>query len=100
MDPIVQIVGVRLRAARQRAGLTIRAAAAAAGIDHTALVRYENGTMQPSLVRLAALASVYGVTPAALLVTSDAVAELVTLFERADAEQLVELEVLLRGQQR
>ncbi|MFO7169682.1 MAG: helix-turn-helix transcriptional regulator [Chloroflexota bacterium] len=102
MDNIVATVGARLRAARLRAGLTVRAAAQQVGVDHTALVRYESGTTQPTLERLAALARLYGTTPAALLASSEAAAALIALFDTADAEQLSHLRVLvdaLRDQQ-
>jgi transcriptional regulator with XRE-family HTH domain len=79
-------LGRRLRAARFDAGLTVREAAAAAGLpSHTQLVRYENGTAQPPLDRLAVLAETYGTTPAALLAAHDDAVGIVAALDRADA---------------
>lgn len=79
-------LGRRLRAARFAAGLTVREAAAAAGLpSHTQLVRYENGTAQPPLDRLASLAETYGTTPSALLAAHDEAVGIVAALDRADA---------------
>ncbi|MFV9504660.1 MAG: helix-turn-helix domain-containing protein [Oscillochloridaceae bacterium umkhey_bin13] len=78
-------LGRRLRTARFAAGFTVREAADAAGLpSHTQLVRYENGTAQPSLERVAALAAAYGTTPAALLVAHDELVGLVAMLDQAD----------------
>ncbi|PDV96824.1 helix-turn-helix domain-containing protein [Candidatus Chloroploca asiatica] len=84
-ERLAQRVGRRLRAARFAAGLTVREAARLAGLPgHTQLVRYENGTAQPPLERLALLATVYGTTPAALLAVHDEAVALIAVIERAD----------------
>lgn len=84
-EPLAQRLGRRLREARFAAGLTVREAAALAGLPgHTQLVRYENGTAQPPLERLATLAGTYGTTPAALLAARDEAAALIALIDHAD----------------
>lgn len=84
-EPVTQRLGRRLRAARFAAGLTVREAAALAGLPgHTQLVRYENGTAQPPLERLAVLARAYGTTPSALLALHDETVALIATIERAD----------------
>ncbi|MEU0335484.1 XRE family transcriptional regulator [Streptomyces sp. NPDC006193] len=60
-------VAPRLRALRRRAGLTLEAAARAAGLSPAHLSRLETGQRQPSLPMLLALARVYGTTVSDLL---------------------------------
>lgn len=88
-EPLDALVARRLRAARIAAGLTVREAAAAAGIpDHSVLVRYENSAARPPLERLRALASAYETTLAALLAERDEVVPLIAAIERADTQTL------------
>lgn len=81
-------LGERLRAQRVQAGLTVREAAAQAQIAHSLIVKYENGSVRPTLPRLAALATAYGVTLAALLSAHDALVPLITALDRADPATL------------
>ncbi|MFR9800496.1 helix-turn-helix domain-containing protein [Streptomyces sp. MS06] len=60
-------VAPQLRALRRRAGLTLEAAARAAGLSPAHLSRLETGQRQPSLPMLLALARVYGTTVSELL---------------------------------
>lgn len=91
-EPLEARVGRRLREARIAAGLTVREAAAAAGIpDHSLLVRYENSAARPPLERLHALATAYDTTLAALLTERDEVVSLIAAIERADAMTLSRL---------
>ncbi len=91
-ESLAQRLGRRLRAARFAAGLTVREAAAQAGLPgHPQLVRYENGTAQPPLDRLAALATVYGTTPAALLAVRDDAAPVIAVLDQADAAVIARL---------
>lgn len=55
-------VGDRLRALRERAGLSRSAAEALTGVDRQTLVRYESGSRAPSVLALIALARSYDVT--------------------------------------
>ena len=52
----------RLRAARDRLGLSRRVVAAEIGCDVRTLARWENGDYEPSIPTLASLADLYGVT--------------------------------------
>ncbi|MGV9790396.1 helix-turn-helix domain-containing protein [Streptomyces sp. NPDC004673] len=60
-------VAPQLRALRRRAGLTLEAAAGAAGLSPAHLSRLETGHRQPSLPMLLALARIYGTTVSDLL---------------------------------
>ncbi|MEU6283311.1 XRE family transcriptional regulator [Streptomyces sp. NPDC047028] len=60
-------VAPQLRALRRRAGLTLEAAAQAAGLSPAHLSRLETGRRQPSLPMLLGLARIYGTTVAELL---------------------------------
>ncbi len=62
-DMLLQQLGPRLREARQAANLTVRDAGERLGLDHSMIVRYENGDLLPPLDRLIALADLYGLTP-------------------------------------
>lgn len=88
-EPLDTMVARRLKEARIAAGLTVREAAAAAGIpDHSLLVRYENSVARPPLERLRALATTYDTTLAALLTERDEVVKLIAAIERADTQTL------------
>jgi transcriptional regulator with XRE-family HTH domain len=75
-------VARRLRDARVAAGLTVREAATQAGVDHSQIVKYENGTHRPPLDRLDMLARAYGLTLAALLAENDALVPIIADLER------------------
>jgi transcriptional regulator with XRE-family HTH domain len=87
----VQSLGRRLFTTRVAAGLTVRAAASAIGVDHSMIVRYENAQSIPPLERLITLADLYGITPAALLARTDAAVPLIAAIDRADAQTLAQL---------
>lgn len=87
----LQTLGRRLFDARVAAGLTVRAAARAIGVDHSMIVRYENAQTAPPLDRIIAMAERYGTTPAALLARSDAAALLIATIDRADEATLSRL---------
>lgn len=88
----VQALGRRLFQIRVAAGLTVREAAKAIGIDHSMIVRYENAQSIPPLDRLIALADLYGSTPAALLASTDDAVALIAVIDQADAQTLSQLE--------
>jgi transcriptional regulator with XRE-family HTH domain len=89
-------LGDRLREARLNARLTVREAAERIGLRaHGTLVQYEHGTVLPPLERLAALATVYHIPLASLVVSSDALVPVITMLERATPAQLVALMRLL-----
>ena len=91
-SPLDGRIGRRLREARIAAGLTMREAASSAGIpNHSLLVRYENGTARPPLDRLAALASAYDTTLAAILAERDEAVALITAIEQASPATLQRL---------
>jgi transcriptional regulator with XRE-family HTH domain len=97
-EPLGQRLGRRLRDARFRIGLTVREASELAGIrNHTQLVRYENGTAQPPLERLAALARTYQTTPAALFASQDEAVEVIATIDQADEAFLEQLLRALDG---
>jgi transcriptional regulator with XRE-family HTH domain len=58
-------------------------------------VQYERGAVLPPLHRLAALARVYNVSPAGLLVADAALSPVIDLLDRADAAQIGALRRLL-----
>jgi transcriptional regulator with XRE-family HTH domain len=89
-------VGGRLREARLQSGLTVREVADRLGLKHAIIVKYENGTVVPSIDRLQALAQLYGLTPAALLVEHDAAITLFAMLDRADVNQIERLAQMLR----
>ena len=71
MDPeVAAAIGVRVRAARQQAGLSVGGLASRAGIGKGSLSELENGTRNPTLSTLYALAGAVGVPLATLLVES------------------------------
>jgi transcriptional regulator with XRE-family HTH domain len=67
MDDLPHLVGTRLRAARHERGLSLGALAAAAQVGKGSLSEIENGTRNPTLGTLYALAGVLGVPLATLL---------------------------------
>ncbi|MFG2602909.1 helix-turn-helix domain-containing protein [Streptomyces sp. NPDC048514] len=77
-------VAPRLRALRRRAGLTLEAAARAAGLSPAHLSRLETGHRQPSLPMLLALACIYGTTVSDLL--GEAAADRDAILRSADME--------------
>ena len=94
-EPVMVRVGQRLRAARIAAGLTVREAAMQLGLDHSQLVRYENGLSQPPLDRLAHIARRYRLSLAALVVQHDAAMPLVSTVDNAEAAQLRQIQEAL-----
>ncbi|WP_330333984.1 XRE family transcriptional regulator [Streptomyces sp. NBC_00536] len=68
-------VAPQLRELRRRAGLTLEAAAARAGLSPAHLSRLETGRRQPSLPLLLELARTYGTTVSELLGETPAVAD-------------------------
>ena len=79
-------VARRLREARVAAGMTVREAATRTGLDHSQIVKYENGTHRPPLNRLDMLADAYGLTLAALLAENDALVPIIADLERAQRQ--------------
>jgi transcriptional regulator with XRE-family HTH domain len=67
MDAIAGLVGERLREARRGRKLSLAALAAAAGVGKGSLSEIENGTRNPTLATLYALAGALGVPLATLL---------------------------------
>ncbi|HLI60003.1 MAG TPA: helix-turn-helix domain-containing protein [Solirubrobacteraceae bacterium] len=67
MDEIAGLVGERLRAARRARGLSLGALARVAGVGKGSLSEIENGTRNPTLATLYALAGALGVPLATLL---------------------------------
>jgi transcriptional regulator with XRE-family HTH domain len=105
-SPAVAHLGERLREARLNARLTVREAAGRIGLRaHGTLVQYEHGKVLPPLERLAALAELYDIPLASLVVSHDALAPVVSMLERATASQLSAFaqlleQVLLEGGER
>ena len=89
-------VGGRLREARLQSGLTVREVADRLGLKHAIIVKYENGTIAPSIDRLQSLAQLYGLTPAALLVEHDVAIPLFAMLDRADVREIERLVQILR----
>jgi transcriptional regulator with XRE-family HTH domain len=94
-ERIATKVARRLRAARIKAGMTVREVAASLDISHTLIVKYENGTIAPSFDRLDALARIYGLTAAALLADHDETISMLAALDQASAAQLAELTQVL-----
>ncbi|MFF3906820.1 helix-turn-helix domain-containing protein [Streptomyces sp. NPDC001848] len=78
------LVAPQLRALRRRAGLTLEAAARAAGLSPAHLSRLETDRRQPSLPMLLALARIYGTTVSELL--GETVADRDAVVRAADME--------------
>lgn len=94
--PVIAQLGARLREARLEARLTVREAAELIGLrGHGTVVQYENGTVLPPLDRLAALAHLYHVPLASLMVSDATLMPVVTLLEQASAPQIHSLIHLL-----
>jgi transcriptional regulator with XRE-family HTH domain len=91
-----RLVGRRLRAAREEAGISLRELAQRVGLrDHTVLIKYEQGRTAPSCARLVSLAHALGISPAALLAAQDAAIPLITAVDRADEGELAQLTFVL-----
>ena len=95
IDALLQQLGPRLRDARQTANLTVREVGERLGVDHSMIVRYENGESLPPLDRLIALADVYGLTPAALLARHAAAVSVIAAIDQAEAGAIARLGALL-----
>jgi transcriptional regulator with XRE-family HTH domain len=94
-DALLQQLGPRLRDARQTANLTVREVGERLGLDHSMIVRYENGESLPPLDRVIALADLYGLTPAALLARHAAAIPIITAIDQAEAGTIARLGALL-----
>jgi transcriptional regulator with XRE-family HTH domain len=94
-DTLLQQLGPRLREARQTANLTVREAGERLGVDHSMIVRYENGESLPPLDRLIVLAELYGLTPAALLTRHAVAVPLIAAIDRAETDTITRLAALL-----
>jgi transcriptional regulator with XRE-family HTH domain len=95
-EPLSVRLARRLRVARVQAGLTVREAAAQAGVSsYSLIVKYENGTVAPPLDRLLDLARAYGTTPAALMAEHDEAMPVIAAIDLADSAQLAHLATVL-----
>jgi Zn-dependent peptidase ImmA (M78 family)/transcriptional regulator with XRE-family HTH domain len=81
-------LGELLRRARERAGLSQAAAAAAVGLNRVVLSYYESGQRQPALPIATALARLYGLNLAELLEEVEAKSERTELLFRAAPAEL------------
>ena len=95
MDALLQQLGPRLRDARQTANLTVREVGERLGVDHSMIVRYENSESLPPLDRLIALASIYRLTPAALLAQHAVAIPIIAAIDQAEEDTIMRLEALL-----
>ncbi len=95
IDALLQQLGPRLRDARQTANLTVREVGERLGVDHSMIVRYENGESLPPLDRLIALADIYRLTPAALLARHAAAVQIIAAIDQAEAGAIARLGALL-----
>jgi transcriptional regulator with XRE-family HTH domain len=87
-------VGVRLKVARETAGMTQRTLAERMGLTFQQIQKYENGRNRIACSRLVELADTLGVAPAALLV---GVGGRDALQQREDADELADATALLRA---
>jgi len=92
---LLQQLGPRLREARQGANLTVREVGERLGVDHSMIVRYENGETLPPLDRLIALAEISHLTPAALLARHTAAVPLIAAIDQAEAGAIARLSQVL-----
>jgi transcriptional regulator with XRE-family HTH domain len=67
VDDLAQLIGERVRAARRERGLSVGALAAAAQVGKGSLSEIENGTRNPTMSTLYALAGALGVPLATLI---------------------------------
>jgi transcriptional regulator with XRE-family HTH domain len=94
-EALLQQLGPRLRDARQKANLTVREVGERLGLDHSMIVRYENGESLPPLDRVIALADLYGLTPAALLARHAAAVPIINAIDQAEVGAIARLGALL-----
>ncbi len=92
MDAIASLVGERLREARRARGLSLAVLAAAAGVGKGSLSEIENGTRNPTLATLYALAGALGL-PLATLLAERIGAEVASEGVRAELLDVTEDEV-------
>jgi transcriptional regulator with XRE-family HTH domain len=92
MDAIAGLVGERLREARRAQGLSLAALAAAAGVGKGSLSEIENGTRNPTLATLYAVAGALGL-PLATLLAERIGAEVASEGVRAELLDVTEDEV-------
>src|SRR5215813_4002004 len=95
MSSLLKQLGPRLREARQTANLTVREVGERLGVDHSMIVRYENGESLPPLDRLIALANIYALTPAALLARHAAAVQIIAAIDQAEDGAVARLGALL-----
>jgi Zn-dependent peptidase ImmA (M78 family)/transcriptional regulator with XRE-family HTH domain len=76
-------LGDRLRAARDRSGLSQQAVADALGLPRTAITNIETGVRTVSTVEITKLANLYGQTPAYFLAANEEAEDLSVVFHRA-----------------
>ena len=95
MDTVLTQLGPRLREARLAANLTVRKAGEQLGVDHSMIVREENGQSLPPLDRLMALADLYELTPAALLARNAVAVPLIAVIDHAEEAAIARLAALL-----
>jgi transcriptional regulator with XRE-family HTH domain len=96
-ETVIVRTGRRLRDARLQVRMTVREVADVTGIDHSLIVKYENGTVAAPLERMSILARTYGLTAAALLAEQDAAVALLAAIDRASAPQLAQLAQLAQA---
>lgn len=90
------LLGRRLRAAREEAGLSLRELAQRIGLrDHTVLLKYERGATVPTSVRLISLAQALGCSAAGLLAANDAAVPIISAIDRAGEQRLAQLGFVL-----
>jgi transcriptional regulator with XRE-family HTH domain len=105
MEADMSVFGRRMREARQRAGLSLEALAALAGLEEAAgvrarLSRYELGRREPDFALVARIAAVLGVPAAHFYAEDDDMAELIAMWpklKRADRRQVIDAAVQLAG---
>jgi transcriptional regulator with XRE-family HTH domain len=69
-DPVVDVLGTNLRAARKRSGMSAEQVGRRTGQSDQAVHAHERGDRQPNVSHLVRYAEVFGVPAAALLRTS------------------------------
>jgi transcriptional regulator with XRE-family HTH domain len=67
LEPLVQVLGARVRQVRRARGLTLTSLAASAGLSHSFLSKFERGLASPSMASLAQIARALGTSQLELL---------------------------------
>lgn len=89
---VARLIGQRLRQMRERQGLTLREVAQRLGFRHHSIIlKYEQGTIVPTVARLFSLAHVLNCSASALLAHEEQAMDLIATIDQADTTARAQL---------